>query len=97
MLISSDADCLQDRRFLKLKKKIEKYEKFVAKKFDDLVSHSEDISIFDRPSISELSYSIAPHSQKALHTNTQLLNTIDEYVPTDFARLKAFLKSCTNQ
>lgn len=97
MLITSDSERLQDRRFLKIKKRIDKYEKFVSKKFDDLVSHSEDISIFDRPSISELSYSITPHSQKAFQTHTQLINTVDDYVPTDFSKLKAFLKVCSNQ
>ena len=97
MLISSDSDCLQDRRFLKMKRRIEKYERFVAKKFDDLVTHSEDISIFDRPSLSQMSYSINPHSQKALQANTQLLTNIEDYIPTDFGKLKNFLKNCTPQ
>lgn len=97
MLITSDSDCVNDRRFLKIKKRTEKYERFVSKKFDDLVSHSEDISIFDRPSISELSYSITPHSQKVLHTHTQQINTVNDYISTDFPSLKQFLKKSTNQ
>lgn len=46
MLISTDSAHLGDRRFIKAKKRIEKYEKFVNKKFDDLLSQSQDISIF---------------------------------------------------
>ncbi len=40
MLISTDSDVVADRRFIKLKKRTEKYERFVNKRFDDLVSHS---------------------------------------------------------
>ncbi len=89
MIISSGSECLSDRKFLKFKRRTEKYERFVTKKFDDLISHSEDISIFDRPSISDMSYSMAPHSQKNL---TQAANVLEDYIPTNFEGLKQFLK-----
>lgn len=44
-----------------------------------------------------MSYSINPHSQKALQANTQLLTNIEDYIPTDFGKLKNFLKNCTPQ
>lgn len=65
MLIAENSDVLGDRKFLKVKKRTEKYEKFVNNKFQDLVSHSQDISIFDRPSINELSCSVMPYTQKS--------------------------------
>ena len=65
MLISSESAYLTDRKFIKIKKRIEKYDKFVSKRFDDLISQSQDISIFDKPSINELSYSMAPYTQKS--------------------------------
>jgi hypothetical protein len=51
MLISSDSVNVGDRRFMKIKRRVEKYERFVNKKFEDLLSQSQDISIFDKPSI----------------------------------------------
>ena len=51
MLISSESAYLTDRKFIKIKKRIEKYDKFVSKRLDDLINQSQDISIFDKPSI----------------------------------------------
>lgn len=100
MLIASNSDFLSDKKFLKIKKRTDKYEKFVNKKFEDLVSHSQDISLFDRPSINELSCSVMPYTQKSngpmIKDFSTILN-IDEYIPTDFIALqKQFKKSNTN-
>lgn len=51
MLISERSEFLSEKQFIKIKQRTDKYERFVNKKFEDLVSHSQDISIFDRPSI----------------------------------------------
>lgn len=40
-----------ERKFLNIRKKVDRFEKFVSQKLEDMISQSQDISIFDRPSM----------------------------------------------
>jgi hypothetical protein len=50
-LASQNSRVTSERKFLNIKKKIDKYDKFVNKRIEDMITQSQDISIFDRPSI----------------------------------------------
>jgi hypothetical protein len=96
MLLTSDSVYIGDRRFIKAKKRIEKYEKFANKKFDDLLNQSQDISVFDKPSVNELSsFSVTPHTQKSILPSNHHAGCVDNYLPTDFVKLKSALKRGT--
>lgn len=51
MIITSRSDIVNHRKFIKIQKRTEKYDRFVSRKLDDLLSQSQDISIFDKPSV----------------------------------------------
>ena len=99
MLISSESAYLTDRKFIKIKKRTEKYDKFVNRRFDDLVSQSQDISIFDKPSINELSYSMVPYTQKSNpfhYADFTGLMGVEDYLPTNYIAMKAHFKRSQN-
>lgn len=55
-----------ERKFMNIKKKIDKYEKFVNRRIEDMIDKSQDISVFDRPSINELSCTLTQYTQKSI-------------------------------
>ena len=49
------------------------------------MSQSQDISIFEKASVNELSsYTVTQKSKTAIKVDITGLNNIDEYIPTDF-------------
>jgi hypothetical protein len=98
LLIHSDSAFLGDRRFLRAKRKIERYEKFVNKKFDHLLAQSQDLSLFDKSSLGDLSGTVAPLTQKSLLSNLWVPGCpITGYLPTDYAKLRTALRRGSQQ
>lgn len=72
MIIRSNSGLASERKFLRIKRKIERYEKMLQKELDELMNQSQDISLFEKHSINEISYtgSIVPSYS---HRNIPLL------------------------
>ncbi len=80
-----EGDFQDERKFYKLRRKIEKYEKFSNKQVEELLSQSQDVSIFDRPSVHEISTHTANLTQK----NATTFFSIEEYMPVDYQKLRS--------
>lgn len=80
-----------ERKFVSLRKKVDRYEKFVSRRLEEMITQSQDISLFDRPSINELSYTMTQYTQKSRIGGGDIDITtfgVDDYVPTNYFRLK---------
>jgi protein-tyrosine phosphatase len=87
-----------ERKFVNLRRKIERYEKFVNRKLEEMITQSQDISVFDRPSINELSYTMTQYTQKSRANGEMEITSlgVEDYVPTDYFRLKEDLATASD-
>jgi hypothetical protein len=51
LILKAGAGFAKDRKFQRIKKRTENYEKMVKKELDELMDQSQDLSIFDKPSV----------------------------------------------
>ena len=97
LISKNNSNLIHDRRYQRIKKRTEKFEKVVKKELDQLLNQSQDMSVFDKPSNNEVSYSasVTPNlSQRNLTTYV----TIDEFVPINYvALIRDFKKMSDNQ
>lgn len=88
MIIKSNHTSLvKDRKFIRLKKRIQRYERFVKKQLDDLLSQSQDISIFDKPSVNELSSYSVSVTPTITQRNMTTFVSLDQFIPINYATL----------
>jgi hypothetical protein len=75
MIARSNSNLIHDRRYQRIKKRTEKFEKMTKKDVDELLNQSQDLSVFDKPSNNDASYSasVTPNlSQRNLTTYVTL-------------------------
>lgn len=58
----------------------------VRKELDELMNQSQDLSIFDKPSVNEISQS-ASFTPNISQRNVTTFVSIDEFVPTNYVLL----------
>ena len=85
LVTKHNKELTSERRFINVRKKIDRFERFVSKRLEDLISQSQDLSVFDRPSINEISETFAA-TQKSYSNNLPDLNPLilEEYTPLNF-------------
>lgn len=69
-----------------MKRRTEKFERMVRKELDELMNQSQDLSIFDKPSVNEISHS-ASFTPNISQRNVTTFVSIDEFVPTNYVLL----------
>ena len=51
LISRSNSTLINDRKYQRIKKRTEKFEKIVKKELDELLNQSQDLSVFDKPSV----------------------------------------------
>ena len=86
MIIKDGSNTVKDRKFQKIRKRTEKFEKMVKKEIEDLMNQSQDLSVFDKPSVNEVSVS-ASVTPNVSQRNLTTFVCIDEYTATNYSLL----------
>lgn len=86
LISRSGSTLINDRKYQRIKKRTEKFEKIVKKELDELLNQSQDLSVFDKPSVNEISHS-ASFTPNISQRNVTTFVSIDEFIPTNYVSL----------
>ena len=86
LIAKGNSPLINDRRYQRVKRRTEKFEKMVRKELDELMNQSQDLSLFDKPSVNEISHS-ASFTPNISQRNVTTFVSIDEFIPTNYLLL----------
>lgn len=91
MVARGQSGVVKDRKYQRIRRRTEKFERMIRRELEELLNQSQDLSVFDKPSLHDASHS-ASFTPNLTQPNLTTYLAIDEFVPTDFVGLMRDLK-----